>query len=555
MNSNELARTCIVCIYLGLFSDQLPAAGEYFPEPSSGFPGEAHPAPGSIDGSDYRGGPLSPLPLYGAGNARQSPPPNGWRFPVGPAEGVLPSVTVRVSEAIPYVRQSVLLTVRVVSSGNVLTLAPEAPVLETALVEPLDGPRQVPLKSAGWVTEYDYALTPLVPGDVEIPPVTVRATLAHPGARAAYPGQRMPAARELEISSRGTQHLTARSAEPGVNPWLALRELRLRVRVLSEGPYEVGHPVAVELDAIGAGTTGQALPSLRGYLDNPQFKVYPEGVTTLSRLSADGMLLGRRTEKFALVPQQSGDLRLRAMPVSWWNVAAGIADRSILAGYTLPVQGSAPTGRGRDSNGFTLLPHYSTEHLIDGFWLPAAVVGLLGAFWLGVWSRSRRLPARFGAWLRARGTQVTGGMNGLLRHLVRYSPVTPYRRLRHRLMLAMPAAFKLRYCLRKIDCEQQPTEWCQLFQILVYKYLNIPVNVPLADIVEAMIQRNPRLDAGKLRRLVEDLDGTRYGRRSLDFVAWKKSFRRRLCPWGLACRAPHRPPPASAIPGLNPDPS
>jgi hypothetical protein len=528
MKGNQLVSACIVSICMGISSSHLAAAGEPYPQPWSVLPG--HTQPPSL--------------------------PNGWRYPADSTENAPPSVTVRVSEAIPYVRQSVVLTLRVISGGNVLSLAPETPVLETALIESLDGPRQTPVDSTGWITEYHYALTPLAPGDVEIPPVTVHGTFTNGSPRSAFAGRQTPTAREFEVSSVGTQYLTARSAEPEIRPWLALRELRLRVRVLSDGPYEVGHPVVVELEAIGAGTTGEALPSLRGYLDNPLFKVYPEGVATLSRLAADGKSLsGRRTEKFTLLPQESGELRLRALPIDWWNVATGKEDRSVLGGYTLPVQGAVPASGEGGSSGFTLLPHYRNEHLIAGYWLPAAVVGLLAAFWLGVWVRGRRMPVRLGSWLSALATQVTDGINGVLQRLGRYSPVPPYRRLRHRLMLAMPAVFKLRYCLRRIDCEHEPTEWCQLFQILVYKYLDMPVNAPLSDIVEAMIKRNPGLNAGQLRALVQELDGTRYGGQSLDFVAWKKTFRRRLCPWSAACRAPNRPPPASPMPGLNPDTS
>ena len=79
----------------------------------------------------------------------------------------------QVSAASPYVQQSVVYTVRVVSRTNLATLDVDAPTVMGAALERLDEkPRSYARMLGGrqWVVnEYRYALTPLLPGTIEIP--------------------------------------------------------------------------------------------------------------------------------------------------------------------------------------------------------------------------------------------------------------------------------------------------------------------------------------------------------------------------------------------------
>jgi hypothetical protein len=103
----------------------------------------------------------------------------------------------------------------------------------------------------------------------------------------------------------------------GMNPWLPAENL-----ALSEswsGVAKVGEPLSLKIITQARGLASSQLPGFEDQLiSNSNYKVYseqPEKSMTVAR----GEIESARTDSFTVVPQKSGDLRLPAIKLAWWD--------------------------------------------------------------------------------------------------------------------------------------------------------------------------------------------------------------------------------------------
>ncbi len=189
------------------------------------------------------------------------------------------------------------------------------------------------------VIELRYALIPEQEGELNIP-------AARFGARTLDnrdPFDRVfgGGGRPLRISSEPLAlHVTARPA--GAN-WLPVRQLRVE-QTWSAATRQIpfGEPITRTLTLTATGTTSARIPPLelpapagyRRYADQPELH---------DDASTDG-LTGRRTESFAVVADQPGELVLPPIKVRWWNTATRAFEETEVPGERfeiLPAAGAA----------------------------------------------------------------------------------------------------------------------------------------------------------------------------------------------------------------------
>lgn len=214
----------------------------------------------------------------------------------------------------PYVQQQMYASVRLfyalpLTEGNLAE-----PVADGLLVQRLreDTSYQTTRGNRRYqVLERRYALIPERSGTMEIGPIRFVGRVSRRGAQSLFDrGQRVDALAEAHRIE-----VRARPADAG-EPWLPARSLVLSDE-LSETRVQVGQPVTRTLKMRASGLGEAQLPELRLEAGR-DFNVYPDQSETRGG-SDEKWLAAERTQRFAIVPQREGKLRLPAVRVAWWN--------------------------------------------------------------------------------------------------------------------------------------------------------------------------------------------------------------------------------------------
>ena len=292
-----------------------------------------------------------------------------------------PRIETSVSDATPYEQQSLVYSIRVISSGNLKTATPEIPQTTSAVLRTLgdpvtesdkkDGPQEI-------VTEYRYLLMPLSSGVISIPPAKVTGRYAAAGG-----GEGPP----FEVAGKPVV-LQVRPATDAVQPWLPLYNLQITARVRGSEAPAAGNPIELVVETKAVGATGSQIPSVANYLDSDEFRIYPGKTETEGTIAADGKtLLGHRIENFTLVPQYGGWLKLPSVTMNWWNVRYNRPEVAALLTDQINVMGPANPARSR-FGGASSGPFGAFF-----FWLPMGVaVAMLLFGWLSAFMGDGRLP-------------------------------------------------------------------------------------------------------------------------------------------------------------------
>jgi len=494
-----------------------------------------------------------PLPVYPGVT-----PASGW-YPAQAAvtetasSSSTPVVEVETSEGVLYEQQNIVYTVRVVSSDNLKILNPVIPHIKGAILEQVDGP-VASTRNSGRngsreiVNEYHFKLTPLRPGEIDIP--AIKFTGTHVASRQwnGVPG--MPVngtGKSFTITSDKPETLRVLPADPSVNPWLPLNDLKLRIQIPENGPAKEGVPVTLTVELTARGALGTQLPSLENQLKSDAFRAYRDSVSTSNGVSRSGtQLIGSRKETYTIIPLQDGWIRLPGVQVAWWDVdtntprLAGLPDPA--ADATAAANSNADVAGARQD----LFPVY--------FWTPLLIIlGLVFGYWLGAWGRTRQFLRSAGnranAWLKAAGQL---GLQRTVAVRKQLSPLRYLRKLRMGFAMMMPKTVKLWLCVRCIEGEDTPEAWCTQFRSQVCVRLGLSKHAPITAIAEKIIELQPQAEPARVRALVRTMDNAIYGAGPLDFAAWKKDFKYQLRPHLYRSRRSRLRRAKRELPALNP---
>jgi hypothetical protein len=511
-----------------------PAAPGYYPPYSmmpATQPGATQPVPGWPEQSRLRPSPptpysgtpplqsrwsrqyhyqyrYSPTPAPSPGNY-QAPPP----LPAPKQQA--PSIETRVSERRPVVQQNLIYRVRIKSSGNLKEATPRPSVSMDAVFRQLGKP--VTFSNAGsgqstLVTEYTYLLIPLKAGEIYLPGITVTGKYTN--------------GTEFNITSDHGTTLYVQPAQPGVQPWLPLYNLRLEARLPEVHELKAGEPLEMAITTTAVGAVGTQLPGIASQLHSKDFYIYPGEVTTSGKISSDGLdLLGIRTENFTLVPRWGGTLNLPTISLQWWNLRTGKAASTTLPIRQIQVMG-APNPDADSRTGFRL-----PEGASLWFWVPLALVAILMLIaWLKVLFGTGRNPVT--VWISDHSQKLLGELYQPLAALgQRISPRRHAHRLRTWIGRNLPVSWKLWYCLRALEKEEDPATWVSALQILAAKHLGVRRHADLQYLGNSIIACHPAAHPRQVQALMARLESAVYGGQKLEsFQQWKADFKRQIKP-------------------------
>lgn len=494
-------------------------------------------------------------------NFRPMPPSNARGIPPGypgappqaqasapPTQIQPPRLEMELSDSRPYLQENVLLTLRVVSGRNIRTMDPQLPQNEGLVFNLIKGPTALSRASGQGQTEIlnemKYLVTPMRVGSLELSRINVQVEAE--GSLA----QTLTAPQSLRME--------VRPADARVNPWLPLEQLTLTSNINASVDTQPGQPVALILKLSAAGATGAQLPSMEAMLKSPDFRVYREKTETEGGLSQNGRhILGTRTEHYTLVPQMGGTLHLPAARIAWFNVNTGTLEHTTLPIKTLETNGSGG-GLGQVFSGALPGGPFPGGHAWV-FWGPLlGVLLLLSGYWVGAWYQGRRSGARrivafpkLGALLRplrARWRRRASQRWG------RWRPASYWSRAMARLARWLPTSIRFWFWVRCVESESDPEIWAKTLKFMSHRELALSPYATLPQMAERVVRYQPLADPERVRTLFRQLDGAMYGHQPLDFMAWKRDFRRQVRLgvrlWGR--RRLVEPVSSGGLPALNP---
>ncbi|WP_191621373.1 BatD family protein [Marinihelvus fidelis] len=334
--------------------------------PAMQFPGGASTAPVSLE--------VTPAPEAAPGEA----PPVFIELELEPVEGPY------------YVHAQIALKVRIFYQQNLTEASVSPPAPDQASVRLLD---EVPYTADRngeryRVLERRYAVFPERSGELVIPSMQLTGRLVErSGDRLWQPTVR---GRRVRVESEPlVLDIQPRPPAYSGDHWLPARALSASQQITDADEVHVGEPVTrtVIIDAVGLEEHMLEEPA---WPDMPNARIYPDQPQGISR--DDGQwVLGHREFRYAVVPEQAGELLLPELRISWWDTANNRQRVAVLPEQRVTVlpsatpvtapAGPAP-GAGERQVGTTIGGHWPWIAL--GF----AVLWLLT---LGLW------------WLRPRG--------------------------------------------------------------------------------------------------------------------------------------------------------
>jgi hypothetical protein len=473
-----------------------------------------------------------------------------------------PYIESELSLQHPYVQQSVILKLSVISQNNLLTANPQMPQSDQYMLQLLEGPTTYSRTRKGKheiVNDFFYELTPLRAGNLQLPAIHIT------GEEEQTSGyNRSP--RSFDIATGQPMTLQIREANPDSRPWLPMEQLTLKVGLPTARKAAAGKPMQVTIELNAQGIGGNQLPSLEAQLRSDAFRVYREHSEFTTRLNRNSnKILGRRLERFTLVPQYGGELKLPELQVKWWNTRSDMAQRT-----SFPLQPIAVSGARKASGGFFASDEKSSIFMSGSsaaFWIPLAVAfGVIFGYWLAIWIAHRRKGGSqtsplqpLVSFLQRPMHQMAPAFSPLKERLRTtgriLNPITRWHRWRRHLVGMLPLSVRFWFCVRFVDEEDDPEIWGYTLRFLANKHMELPINAPFNAIGKHILDFHPKAEPQKIHSLIHELEESVYGHHAIDFERWKEAFKHEIRPsirlW------PRRSPSQRArrkacLPGLNP---
>ncbi len=188
------------------------------------------------------------------------------------------------------------------------------------------------------VLERNYAVFPERSGELNIPPMQLTGRLVE--RRASSVWQPAVRGRRVQVESDALQ-LTIEPKPPEFSgsEWQPARDYRLTQQISSGDALRVGEPVTrtVIIDAVGLEENMIVEPA---WPDVPDSRIYPDQPQGITRDDGE-WVLGHKEFRYAVVPENEGDLVLPELRVEWWDTQSNKARTAVLPAHTISVRPSA----------------------------------------------------------------------------------------------------------------------------------------------------------------------------------------------------------------------
>ncbi len=277
------------------------------------------------------------------------------------ATGADASVFLEVfaDEETPYVQQQVMLTVRIFSSISWREASLSEPEFEggEVLVQKLGEDSRYQKQRAGknWqVIERRYALFPQQSGEIRMQALNLRLRIpaGRKKRRSAFGGGGFndPFFDDF-FSNQSYRNKVVRSkpialqvkpvpADYSGGQWLIARDIRLEESWSDDlDKLKTGEPVTRTLAIVADGVTLGQLPDLE-MVEIDGLRIYPDEPVAREQATGAG-ILSTSSRKFAIIPVRSGDYRIPAIALKWWNSETDREEVARIPPRMIKVAGSA----------------------------------------------------------------------------------------------------------------------------------------------------------------------------------------------------------------------
>lgn len=254
----------------------------------------------------------------------------------GEAEPVFIEVSVEPENGPYYVLSQISLTVRIFYQANLTEAAINPPSPSQASVRLLD---EIPYQSDRngeryRVLERRYAIFPERSGTLTIPPMQLSGRLIErPSDRLWQPTVR---GRRVQVESEPvTLEISPKPASYTGDFWLPARRITISQQISDNDNLHVGEPITrtVIVDAVGLEENMLEEPV---WPEMDDARIYPDQPQGISRDDGE-WVLGHKEFRYAIVPEQAGDLRLPAIRLDWWDTVRNEQRTEMLPGHTVKV--------------------------------------------------------------------------------------------------------------------------------------------------------------------------------------------------------------------------
>ncbi len=254
----------------------------------------------------------------------------------GDAEPVFIEVTVQPDTGPYYVLSQISLMVRIFYQANLTEAAINPPSPEQASVRLLD---EVPYQSDRngkryRVLERRYAIFPERSGTLTIPAMQLSGRLVEkPSDRLWQPTVR---GRRVKVESEPLMlEISPRPAGFTGDFWLPARQITISQQISDSEKLHVGEPVTrtVIVDAVGLEENMLEEPV---WPEVPATRIYPDQPQGISRDDGE-WVLGHKEFRYAVVPENAGELLLPEIRLDWWDTVANKQRTAVLPEYSVSV--------------------------------------------------------------------------------------------------------------------------------------------------------------------------------------------------------------------------
>jgi hypothetical protein len=224
------------------------------------------------------------------------------------------------------------------SEGSMSEPAPEHASLQLLNERPYQAQRN---NTRYWVLERRYALFPERSGELVIPAVEFTGRINERPAQ----GSLWNSNRGRRIRVEGETLTLSVKPKPTAypdSPWLPARAFEVQQSItIPDGGLKVGEPVTrtVSMDVVGLDSS--MLPEL-SWPELENARVYPDSPETITR--NDGSWLTSRSQsRFAVVPEQAGELVLPELRIDWWDTVNARVQQAVIPAEVVTVLPGAIT--------------------------------------------------------------------------------------------------------------------------------------------------------------------------------------------------------------------
>lgn len=240
------------------------------------------------------------------------------------------TVTATVSNNNPYINESILYTLRIVTKDTINNVIIGDISVDGGIINIIGKP-EIDTKYINGtqvsVIEAKYIFTALETKKVIIPPVVIKADIASSETQDPFQNNYMSPfslfnnlTRFKTIAFSGNKvEIDIKSPEKGIEPWIPASYFKISAKWENTDNVKAGDPVILTLITAAQGITTEQLPSLdlKSRLKD-SISVYndkPVNNFTVNKNSIDSW----REEKFTLIPKKSGVFTFPEIKVAWWD--------------------------------------------------------------------------------------------------------------------------------------------------------------------------------------------------------------------------------------------